>query len=308
MDAPVNPSNARTETPLDPRRVLIFRSVARAGSISAGARELGWTQPAVSQHLQALEREAGTVLLLRGARGVEPTEAGRALLAHADAVAAHLEAAAGEVADLAQARSGTARLAAFPSGSAVLVPRALARLGETWPGVDVRLTEAEPPEALDLVRTGEVDLALVFGYDEQGDDARDALVHVTLADDPVRLVQPASAQPVDRLADLADAAWVAGCERCRQHLVACCEEAGFSPRIRHVTDDYVVVQSLVALGLAVSVLPATAIEAFRHADVRVDDLPALGSRRIDVVHRRGMERVPAVAALVAALRESRRPA
>ena len=54
---------------MDPRRVLIFRTVVRAGSISAGARELGWTQPAVSQHLNALEREAGTSLLVRGAGG-----------------------------------------------------------------------------------------------------------------------------------------------------------------------------------------------------------------------------------------------
>lgn len=284
---------------MDPRRVLIFRTVVRCGSISGGARELGWTQPAVSQHLRALERSVGTPLLLRGAGGVETTEAGVALLAHADAMAAHLEAAAGEVADLASARSGTARLASFPSGSAVLVPRALARLAAAYPGVDVRLTEAEPPEAIDLVRAGEVDLALVFGYDEQRAD--DALVHVPLADDPVRLVQPAGSTAVTDLAKLADRPWVAGCERCRRHLVACCEEAGFTPTIRHVTDDYVVVQSLVALGLAVSVLPETALTAFRHPDVVVGDVPGLGSRRIDVVHRRGMDRVPAVAALLAAL-------
>ncbi|HEY0952622.1 LysR family transcriptional regulator, partial [Nocardioides sp.] len=72
---------------LDPRRVLIFRAVARAGSISAAARELGWTQPAVSQHLARLEREAGGPLLLRGASGVRLTEAGTALLRRADAVA-----------------------------------------------------------------------------------------------------------------------------------------------------------------------------------------------------------------------------
>lgn len=284
---------------MDPRRVLIFRTVVRCGSISAGARELGWTQPAVSQHLRALERSLGTPLLLRGAGGVETTEAGAALLAHADAVAAHLEAAAGEVADLASARGGTARLASFPSASAVLVPRALARLATTHPGVDVRLTEAEPPEAVDLVREGQVDLALVFGYDEQRSD--DALVHVTLADDPVRLVQPTGSGAVRDLSTLADRPWVAGCERCRSHLVACCERAGFTPTIRHVTDDYVVVQSLVALGLAVSVLPETALTAFRHPDVEVGAVPGLGSRRIDVVHRRGMDRVPAVAAVVAAL-------
>ncbi|WP_460843676.1 LysR family transcriptional regulator, partial [Nocardioides marmoraquaticus] len=68
---------------LDARRVLLFREVVRAGSLTAAARDLGWTQPAVSQHLQRLERDAGCPLLVRGPRGVTPTEAGRALLARA---------------------------------------------------------------------------------------------------------------------------------------------------------------------------------------------------------------------------------
>src|ERR1043166_2061450 len=75
---------------MDPKRLLIFREVARAGSISAAARNLGWTQPAVSQHLGALERSAGCALLLRGAGGVELTEPGRVLLARADALAVQL--------------------------------------------------------------------------------------------------------------------------------------------------------------------------------------------------------------------------
>ncbi|WP_101524771.1 LysR family transcriptional regulator [Nocardioides houyundeii] len=285
---------------MDSRRVLIFRTVARAGSISAGARELGWTQPAVSQHLRALEREVGGPLLVRGAGGVDLTEAGRRLLAHADAVAAHLEAAAAELDDLAQLRSGSARMASFPSGSAVIVPTALAALAVAAPEIEVSLVEAEPPEAAALVRSGAVDLALVFGYQE--DRAEEALVAAPLAEDPIRLVLPADVAAVPRrLAELEDRPWVAGCERCRGHLVACAARAGFVPRIRHVTDDYVVVQALVARGLAVAVLPETALTAFRHPGVRTEELPELGSRRIDVLHRRGIERVPAVAALLAAL-------
>ncbi|WP_181311237.1 LysR family transcriptional regulator [Nocardioides campestrisoli] len=285
---------------MDPRRVLIFRTVARAGSISAGARELGWTQPAVSQHLRTLEREVGGALLVRGSGGVDLTEAGRRLLAHADAVAAHLQAAAAELEDLAQLRTGSARLASFPSGSAVIVPRALAALAARAPEVEVGLVEAEPPEATELVRSGAVDLALVFGYQE--DPTEEALVAVPLTEDSIRLVLPEGPDPVPgRLLDLADRAWVAGCERCRGHLVLCADRAGFEPRIRHVTDDYVVVQSLVARSLAVAVLPQTALEAFRHPQVRVVDLPELGARSIHVVHRSGIERVPAVAALLAAL-------
>src|SRR5690625_1512382 len=90
---------------MDPRRLLIFRTVVRNGSIGAGARELGWTQPAVSQHLAALEKEVGTQLLLRSSSGVTPTEAGRRLAAHAEAIAAQLHAAEEELADITALRS-----------------------------------------------------------------------------------------------------------------------------------------------------------------------------------------------------------
>src|SRR5680860_507696 len=106
-------SNARCMT-LDPRRVLIFREVARAGSISAAARVLGWTQPAVSQHLTRLERDVGGPLLLRGPGGATPTEAGVALLRRADVVAAELYAAAEELAALTQLRAGRVRLVSYP--------------------------------------------------------------------------------------------------------------------------------------------------------------------------------------------------
>src|SRR3954464_13808428 len=150
---------------MDPRRLLIFRTVARAGSISAAARELGWTQPAVSQHLRALERAAGCALLLRGAGGVELTEPGRVLLARADALAVQLHMAEEELAELTALRRGRVRLAADPSPAAALGARAIAGLGARHPEIDVELTEVEPPEALALLATGDVDLALVFAYD-----------------------------------------------------------------------------------------------------------------------------------------------
>jgi molybdate transport repressor ModE-like protein len=91
---------------MDPKRMLIFRAVARAGSISGAARELGWTQPAVSQHLRALERSAGCALLLRGPGGVQLTEPGRVLLTRADAVAVQLHMAEEELVALSELRRG----------------------------------------------------------------------------------------------------------------------------------------------------------------------------------------------------------
>lgn len=285
---------------MDPRRLLIFRSVARAGSISAAARELGWTQPAVSQHLRALERSAGCPLLLRSAGGVELTEPGRVLLARADALAVQLHMAEEELADLTALRRGRVRLAAYPSSAATLVPRAVAGLRARHPDVDVELTEAEPPEALRLLSTGDVDLALVFSYDGEAPDR--ALVSRPLGDEPVLLVvgeaHPAASRRRLTLADLADEPWIVGCERCRAHAMLVCARAGFEPVVRHVSDDYVVVQNLVAVGLGVTLLPRSALEAYTHPGVRVREHASFGTRSFGIVHREGADAVPATAALV----------
>jgi molybdate transport repressor ModE-like protein len=289
---------------VDPRRILIFRTVVRAGSISAGARELGWTQPAVSQHLQALERSAGSPLLLRGAGGVTPTEAGQVLLRHADALASVLHVADSEIQDLAEARRGTVRLACYPSGAATLVPRWLSVLRERHPGLDVQLTEAEPPEALTMVTEGTVDLALVFAHEGQDLAEPDLVTHL-LDTDELMLVLP-SGHPragtrglaLDRLAE---EAWIAGCDRCRAYLLQACREAGFEARVRHITDDYVVVQSLVAHGLGIALLPDTSLQAFRHPDVEVRRVAGVEPRRLGVVHRPGVEAIPAVQAALTAL-------
>jgi DNA-binding transcriptional LysR family regulator len=101
--------------------------------------------------------------------------------------------------------------------------------------------------------------------------------------------------------DLADEKWVVGCERCRAHAVALCAAASFEPDVRHVSDDYVVVQNLVAVGLGIALLPRSALEAFRHPDVEVRRSRALGSRSFGMLHPPGAQTVPATAALVAAL-------
>jgi DNA-binding transcriptional LysR family regulator len=288
---------------VDPRRLLIFREVARAGSITAAARELGWTQPAVSQHLRALERSAGCALLLRGSAGVELTEPGRVLLARADALAVQLHMAEEELADLTALRRGRVRLAAYPSAAATLVPRAVAGLRDRHPDVDVELTEAEPPEALAMLAAGDVDLALVFAYDEA--EEAPGTTWRPLAEEPVALVVPQDHRAATRkrltLAQLSDEPWIVGCDRCRAHAVALCAAAGFEPQVRHVSDDYVVVQNLVAVGLGVTLLPASALEAYRHPRVAVREHASFGTRTYGVVHRDGAEQVPATAALLAEL-------
>jgi DNA-binding transcriptional LysR family regulator len=289
---------------VDPRRLMIFRAVVRAGALGAAARELGWTQPAVSQHLRQLERETGCTLLLRGPRGVTPTEAGTLLVARADAIAAQLAMAEEELAGVAALRRGRVRLAAFPSASATLVPRALARLRQGSPGIDVALTEAEPPEALALLADGQVDLALVFGYREAPVPTTTELSWVPLGREPVRLVLPVGrneGRGSVGLDQLSDEPWIAGCDRCRAHLVHLCEQTGFVPNIRHVTDDYVVVQNLVAAGLGVALLPRSALEAYHHPEIDIRPVRPASHRHLGAIHRVGAETVPAVRALLETL-------
>ena len=286
---------------MDPRRVLLFRAVARAGSLSGAARDLGWTQPAVSQQLQRLEREVGSPLLVRSTRGVTLTEAGRLLLQRADTVAGALHMATEELASLADLRGGRVRLVAFPSAAATLAPAALKALAHDHPAVEVALVEAEPPEAWAAVRAGEADLALVFGYDGPPADDGD-LTWLPLVVEPVDLVlppeHPAGTRRAVRLGELARDTWIGGCSRCRQHLVDRCRAAGFEPRLSHETDDYVAVQALVAAGLGVTLLPRSALRAFRHPEVVVRESRALGDRHVGLVYRPGGEQVPATRALL----------
>jgi DNA-binding transcriptional LysR family regulator len=288
---------------LDLRRLTVLQAVAREGSFSAAARALDYTQPAVSHHIARLEEEVGTALLHRTPRGVRLTEAGEALVLHADAVLTRIAAAQEQVAEIAGLRSGRVRVAAFPSGSATIFPAAVRSLRESNPGIRVSLIEAEPPEALELLRTGEVDLALTFGYPESDPPGGGELEAEPLFDDELVLVTAVAAKAKHtRLADFKDEAWIAGCERCRAHLLHLAAQAGFDPQIVYATDDYVTVQSLVAAGLGVTVLPSLALRAHRRPDVKVIPLGKDAIRQVAAVVLPGARRPPAIAAMVEAMR------
>ncbi|MEU1419336.1 LysR family transcriptional regulator [Kitasatospora sp. NPDC005751] len=149
---------------IEARHLRVLRAVARTGSFSAAARELGCTQPAISQQMKALEKSVDTPLVVRSGRGMQLSEAGRVLLKHATGILAGLSAAEEEVAAIAGLRAGRVRLVSFPTASSTLVPPAVARLRDSHPGVRVSLVEAEPPESLAMLRGGECEIALAFRY------------------------------------------------------------------------------------------------------------------------------------------------
>ncbi|MEU6802564.1 LysR family transcriptional regulator [Streptomyces neyagawaensis] len=286
---------------IEARHLRVLRAVAATGSFSAAGRELGCTQPAVSQQMKALESSVGTPLLVRGGREMRLTQAGEALVRHAAGILAGLTAAEEEVAAIAGLRAGRVRLVSFPSGSSTLVPTALAALRAAHPGTRVSLEEAEPPRSVELLREGDCDIALAFRYEgaANAEEWEDLVVRPLLTDRLVGLVPQGH-----RLArtgsigigELAGEPWIAGCPRCRGQLVRVCESAGFTPRIDFATDDYPAVVGLVGAGLGVAVLPELAIESVRPKGVRMITVEPVVHREIVALTLPDLAQVPTVAA------------
>jgi DNA-binding transcriptional LysR family regulator len=280
---------------LDVTRLRVLVAVARYGSVTAAARALNYAQPSVSHHIARLEAETGARLLQRAGRGVRLTDAGRLLAERAEEILGRLDAAENELAAHVGLREGRVRLAAFPSALGTIVPAAAACLETESPGMDLMLTEAEPPEALRMLRAGYVDVALVFRHYQESADAGppggddEGARGVLLLDEPVHLITSAARPPeaippgtsgAPGAADLAAYAgrrWIAGCERCRGYLLRQCALAGFTPKIAFTTDDYIAVQALVAAGLGVATLPDLALRSARHPGVCT--VPISGARR-----------------------------
>ncbi|MEV4971419.1 LysR family transcriptional regulator [Streptomyces scopuliridis] len=284
---------------IEARHLRVLRTVAATGSFSAAARELGCTQPAVSQQMKALESSAGTPLIVRTGREMRLTQAGEALVRHATGILAGLTAAEEEIAAIAGLRAGRVRLVSFPSGSSTLVPTALAALRAAHPGTRVSLVEAEPPSSAVMLRDGECDVALAFRYGGHGAEWDDLVVRPLLVDRLVGLV-PEGHRLADAgtvaIAELAAESWIAGCPRCRTQLVDACEAAGFTPRIDFATDDYPAVIGLVAAGLGVAVLPELAMESVRTEGVRTLTVEPSVHREIVALTLPDLAQVPAVAA------------
>ncbi|HEX9540115.1 MAG TPA: LysR substrate-binding domain-containing protein [Streptosporangiaceae bacterium] len=181
---------------LDVTRLRVLVAVARHGSVTAAARALNYAQPSVSHHIARLEAETGARLTQRAGRGVRLTDAGRLLAERAEEIIGRLDAAENELAAHVGLRGGRIRLAAFPSALGTIVPAAAARLEAEHPGMDLTLAEAEPPEALRMLRAGYVDVALVFRHTQDGvaaapSETDDGTRATLLLDDPIYLVTQA---------------------------------------------------------------------------------------------------------------------
>ncbi|MEV0286440.1 MULTISPECIES: LysR family transcriptional regulator [unclassified Kribbella] len=279
---------------LDLVRLRVLAAVAAHGSVTAAAQALHYTQPTVSHHLARLEAATGARLVQKVGRGIRLTPEGQVLARRAAEIIGRVDAADAELAALIGLEAGRVRLGAFTSALTVLVPPAAAELRRRHPDIELELTDVHPVVAQQQLRDGELDLAIVFRYDD--DPPSDGIRYTYLLDDPVYLL---SRRTGDKLTDHRDSAWIAGCVNCRQEFVDLCAEAGFTPRIAYTSDDLMVKQAFVAHGLGVTTMPGLALRT--HLADRVKATKVSAVRRIYLATYGEPPDPPATAAFIEAL-------
>jgi DNA-binding transcriptional LysR family regulator len=294
---------------LDLRRMRALREAAAQGSLSAAAASLSFTQPAISQQIATLEREAGIRLIERGTRPVKLTDAGTALLAHIEAVFARLDDAEQELAELKGLRAGRLRLASFPTGFATVVPRALAAFAERNPDVRVSVADAHLDGLIGLLGSWQLDLALIYEH-EALPEPEPELDRVYLFDEPFELLVPRvhrfAGRRTLRLEQLREEPWIGGIadssyQRILEHSW---ESAGFEPRVAYRTEDYRAVSAFVAAGLGVALLPRLALAAAAVDAKPIAIAPRPPLRRISAARLAKSFRSPATEAMIRVLTET----
>lgn len=279
---------------LDIVRLRVLAAVAAHGSVTAAAEALHYTQPTVSHHLARLEAATGAKLVRKAGRGIRLTPEGEVLAGRAAEIVGRVDAADAELAALVGLRAGRVRVGAFGSALSELVPPAAAALRREYPNLELELADLHPRVAVERLRAGELDLAIVFRYDDE--QPADGVRYVHLLDDPIHLL---SRRTGETLADHRDSDWIAGCVNCRRELLGHCADAGFTPRIAFTSDDVIVKQAFVQAGLGVTTSPGLALRSHLAEGVRSTELPIV--RRILLATYGEPPDPPATSAFIQAL-------
>ena len=287
---------------MDLLRLRSFAEAARLGSFAAAAEALGYTAPAVSQHIAHLENELQCELLLRGARGVQLTTPGTVLLERAERLLAEAHVAALAVRESAgQLRS--LRVGAFPSAAQRLVPDALATLRADHSDLELALMHFEPPDGLPQLAAGEVDAVVTHRYPGVSWPCPTGVRTTKLATDPLMLMVPDHHQLASRsqveITQLSNETFISGTSEDpnRVALATTCAGAGFAPRVAFETIDYAATANMVRHGFGIAVVPTLAWPAGTDGVARLSlRVPGGGTlaRRILLAQRTG--RTPALIA------------
>jgi DNA-binding transcriptional LysR family regulator len=300
---------------LDVAKLATLRAVVAHGSFSAAGAALGLTQPAVSRQVALLERQVGTQLVRRTQQGVHPTEAGRLLVGHAEAILGRLAVAESQLADLAGLRSGHVRLGSFFSALVYLAAEVAVVLEHRHPDLFRLQGRVITDELVDRaaafrrLAAGELDVAIVCEHEFEPEPAPDDVEIVPLYDDPPRVLLPAAhplaAAPEIAPRELAGETWILAHQGSAARLVDhVLRRAGIEPPLLFAGhgDEPVEAQAFIAAGRGVTVAHALNV-LISHDQIAV--VPLAGGapvRRIQAAIMRG-QHAPAPRAVVDALRE-----
>jgi DNA-binding transcriptional LysR family regulator len=265
---------------LETEALRLLVTVADAGSFTAAATQLNYTQGAVSRAVAGLERQAGGPLFERLPRGVRLNPAGQALYRHAVDVLERLSRASRELDAIHAGRVGTVRFGAFATANILLVPSALRAFKEARPDVDVVVTEGRSRALIDGIADGVLDLAVVSDY-PYGLPLADGVTTHRLCTDELLVVlpreHPLAAADTIALHDLRDEPWLQAAYGDRPTMLAdACARAGFTPKKIIRIEEWTGKFGYAAAGLGVALVPSLAARAVP-ADLvlrRLDD-PAL---------------------------------
>ncbi|MEO9176514.1 MAG: LysR family transcriptional regulator [Gaiellales bacterium] len=286
------------------RHLVAFDAVVSTGSFARAAEQLGYTQSAISLQIAALERAAGTRLLVRpgGRKPVVMTDAGMRMQRHAGSLAAQLQAAEADLTALAEGTVNTLRVGTFQSVSIRVLPDAVRRLIEERPGIEVRLHEASwDHELLDLVERGRLDLAFsvvpAAGPFEYVELMRDPYVLLVRTDSPLaeRRVLPSLAE-LGRLPMIAYSRSTYGIE-------GLLRSRGIEPNVVFRTDESAALQRLVAAGVGSALVARLSIDRETPGVVAIDASSRVPARPICIAWHRDITPSDAARTFIAAARE-----
>jgi DNA-binding transcriptional LysR family regulator len=245
------------------RHLRYFVAVAEEGHVTRAAERLGMQQPPLSQQIQALERELAVQLFRRKPRGVELTDAGRALLEDARAILAHVDHAFATTRRTARGEQG--RIAVGFTSSAPFhpfVPRVIRAFREAYPLVSLTLDESGTTELIDNLRSERVDAAFIRTpvADPMGIAINPLLEEAMLVALPATHALAADATELP-LAALAAETFIVYRRPTGPGLYdaifGACHAAGFSPIVGQEAPRIVSTLNLVAAGLGIAVVPAS---------------------------------------------------
>lgn len=294
------------------KQLRVLRAVVRAGSFSAAADDLDYTQPAVSRIVAALERELGTLLLDRTTRPLRLTDAGAAMMLHAEQIFEQLAGAEAEIEAISRMDGGKLRVGTFSSAGAAFVVIALAELQRQHPGLQTLVSEDWPRALVAKLREGELDVAVVFDFPQAGDELGEGLELEHLLDDPLVVVMPddhplGDADTVS-FADLAGEQWLLpafGPDSPSLRLInRGCATAGFEPRVVCRINDCQMTQAMVAAGAGISMLPMLMLHPLRTGVIVRPVSEHAPVRRISAARLATRHRLPASDKLITLLREA----